>query len=112
MPAHEQKDNIFECNLTPWSGGLDMRPAHIEITCCIGPPPCPFTRRYAHVLPARLTVTVAGGQVFSYKAGDFIVSARGMWHFSTPLGTELAILPVIDQLGAGEIGAELMHGGH
>jgi quercetin dioxygenase-like cupin family protein len=59
-------------------------------------------QRYGYVLSGQLTVTLSDtGQASTYKPGEFIVEARGQWHFGTALGLEPVVLLVIDQVEAG-----------
>jgi quercetin dioxygenase-like cupin family protein len=62
----------------------------------------PF-QRYGYVLSGALSVTITGpgpgaGQVFHYKAGNFIVEVRDEWHYGTAIGPDPCVLLVIDQV--------------
>jgi quercetin dioxygenase-like cupin family protein len=55
--------------------------------------------RYAYVLSGRLTVETADHKhKFSYKAGDFLVEMRNVWHFGANMGSQPVRLLVIDQV--------------
>ena len=60
----------------------------------------PFAR-YAYVLQGEVTVEYEGGQRQTFRTGDFIVEAIGVWHFGTNTGAVPLRLLVIDQVEAG-----------
>lgn len=61
----------------------------------------PFAR-YAYVLQGEVTVEYEGGQRQTFRTGEFIVEAIGVWHFGTNTGTVPLRLLVIDQVEAGK----------
>lgn len=61
----------------------------------------PFVR-YAYVLQGEVTVEYEGGQRQTFRTGDFIVEAIGVWHFGTNTGAVPLRLLVIDQVEAGK----------
>ncbi len=61
----------------------------------------PFAR-YAYVLQGEVTVEYDGGQRQTFRAGEFIVEAIGLWHFGTNTGAVPLRLLVIDQVEAGK----------
>jgi quercetin dioxygenase-like cupin family protein len=67
----------------------------------------PFPR-YAYVLSGTLQVTaLESGEVFTYRAGAFVIEMRDMWHRGSNPGDELARLLVIDQVEPGASNAIL-----
>ena len=67
--------------------------------------------RYAYVLEGTLSITLATGQVLDYKAGDFIIGAQNIWHFSSA-GNDPVVLLVIDQAQAGHANVVHMEARH
>jgi quercetin dioxygenase-like cupin family protein len=61
----------------------------------------PFAR-YAYVLEGEVTVEYEGGQRQTFRAGEFIVEAIGVWHFGTNTGAGPLRLLVIDQVETGK----------
>ena len=61
----------------------------------------PFPR-YGYVVQGEVTVEYEGGQRQTFRTGDFIVEAIGVWHFGTNTGTVPLKLLVIDQVEAGK----------
>jgi len=61
----------------------------------------PFAR-YAYVLEGEVTVEYEGGQRQTFRAGEFIVEAIGVWHFGTNTGKGPLSLLVIDQVEVGK----------
>jgi quercetin dioxygenase-like cupin family protein len=61
----------------------------------------PFAR-YAYVLQGEVTVEYEGGQRQTFRTGEFIVEAIGIWHFGTNTGAVPLRLLVIDQVEAGK----------
>ncbi len=87
---------------------LPQRDAELIVTRLVIPPGTtlpthehPF-QRYAYVVAGHLAVTLADtGQVFDYRAGDFVVEVRNQWHYGTAVGDQPVVLLVIDQVEAG-----------
>ena len=61
----------------------------------------PFAR-YAYVLEGEVRVEYEGGQRQTFRAGEFIVEAIGVWHFGTNTGKGPLSLLVIDQVEVGK----------
>jgi quercetin dioxygenase-like cupin family protein len=57
--------------------------------------------RYAYVLSGTLQITVLGGKIYRYKAGDFIAEVIGQWHTGRNTSDTPVRLLVIDQVVPG-----------